>query len=209
MRKYRKRHKDDRPDKRLTRADWDRQRNNWRDSKRTFRAKMSKEARDRERLKRRALYHDTVVKRRLNFDQKPSSVKNKRTADQYMEELNCTTPKTKESLKHSGLIFTPNSVQQAWRDHIIVTNVKKSIKELKEDRTKTGRRKYKSFMKNVAQTAVNDIQMRRKLGAQTHFWQWCTAYNEEDELIPSRCDGMTDSEKPVACVKSAIMSYSS
>ena len=190
MQKYRQKSK---REKRLTRNDKLKLKASWREAKSRQRARMSSNEKKQVNARRREKYKIMKAKKRLNFSAEAKSPL-KPKEENILRSLKVTTPCTRQKLKDRGLIFTPESMKRAETDERIALNVKKSLKQFSQDKSKKGRMTYRWFLRAVVvEKACKNLRMKRRLDVQYHFWRWATTYlPEEDE---KRSDAMSHGEK--------------
>lgn len=181
------------PVKRLTRKDADERREKWRRDKAKSRARMSTQAKLRELENRRLRYAQNKVKRRLNFFEIPKTPG--KTAEVILDNLQNSTPISKEVLKDKGIIFTPRSKKQAAEDRRIVMMLREHLKNVRKNKSRQGRTEYRSLVRALSQKSVKDIYVRDRLEVRAKFWRWATQYDDsEEDREFSRCDGLTEEE---------------
>lgn len=127
--RYEKGKKANQVSKRLTRADKNKLREEWREAKQQQRARWSRERRDFENRRRRERYRS---RKKLDFTGEAEE-EEKIDANEMIRLMNQSTPETQKQLKVGEFSFTPKSIRWNETNRRIVNNLNDRLKGIKKD----------------------------------------------------------------------------
>lgn len=99
----------------------------------------------------------------------------------------------KSALKGKGLLLTPNAKQTMEKDNKFVSRIKRSLKELKNNRTREGRSQYQLLTRSTVGKYAVENNIRRELGMKWEYWMRISQINllGEGNTLMARSDAMT------------------